>query len=216
MATQPISISGKSYNVNTNTTPYTYTPVGGGTPLSDSDVTAYPSQQGTIYRASTAPSQPSVAAKPVPVVAKPAPVVAKPVPVVAKPVPVVARPIAAAKPGPSAEQKAAAMAAQQAKIAAQKVAAMAAQQAKIAALQKQAQQRAEQENKRVLANQAAFVAKPKQQGIMPPKYTPLAKPSYSYVKKTGGTVKKQYTSGGQINLDACGVSTASKNKKSNW
>ena len=35
--------------------------------------------------------------------------------------------------------------------------------------------------------------------------------------KKGGGVKKKYTSGGKINLKACGVSTASAGKKnSNW
>ena len=35
--------------------------------------------------------------------------------------------------------------------------------------------------------------------------------------KKGGSVKKKYTSGGKINLDACGVSTTSKGRKnSSW
>jgi len=35
--------------------------------------------------------------------------------------------------------------------------------------------------------------------------------------KKGGSVKKNYTNGGKINLDACGVSTSSKGKKnSGW
>jgi hypothetical protein len=35
--------------------------------------------------------------------------------------------------------------------------------------------------------------------------------------KKGGSVKKNYTTGGKINLSSCGVSTAQKNKsQSNW
>ena len=42
-------------------------------------------------------------------------------------------------------------------------------------------------------------------------------PPDAIMYKKGGSVKKNYTTGGKINLSSCGVSTAQKNKsQSNW
>jgi hypothetical protein len=42
-------------------------------------------------------------------------------------------------------------------------------------------------------------------------------PNTAMYMKKGGSVSKNYTTGGKINLSSCGVSTAQKNKsQSNW